>query len=59
MIYEMEYITNPNSEEVNNYTKAFGITALVSILCFDDISVVKFTMLSWVRLLCNKHLGTS
>jgi len=55
MIYEMEYITNPNSEEVNNYTKAFGITALVSILCFNDISVVKFTMLSWVRLLRNKH----
>ena len=32
MIYEMEYITDPNSEEVNNYTKAFGITAVVSAL---------------------------
>ena len=37
MIYEMEYLPDPagaNATEVDNYTKAFAITALVSFHTF-------------------------
>lgn len=36
LIYEMEWLTDPtgaNSQEVNNFTTAFLITALVSFMC--------------------------